>query len=897
MPDQSTSTPPFSSTATEKQWRIIARRSCIRSMRRGRVKERVSSAAMCQVWATQPSVSVSRQQKQETKAIMITCLSFHVADGHITGTDINPYRSQAPWHAFEFAFHVLEVRANLVIVSMAWVTGEECEHFTQFPNEPDMDALTYWAQRFEPVIRDESRDEVIIVFCNRTGIEGDAVYAGTSAIIGIHEGEVKVYGVLGRGVKELLVIDTDDPPFANLVVRKEKAHWSSSQKQLKPGGQRTGDNDPQIQLQPSPVESLERTPTKYHSGEQDQKVRPDTTRVDQGPSSTSPSALKASVPESHNIPTPSAPSPTPLSARPQPFGTSCRSAKDEIGPNKHRILGGSVMISFEEDQEEPERAAETSHSALSTTHPGPPPDRPLPKLPQLSGITTKPTIFVKYPRDGVVGVASHEHGITHPQSAVCERSFQSRMLADTENDTPARPKTATGIVPTRQESSRSRETSRSGRRRERQSEPEQGELPGAEGFESLRPRSQSAMAHRSELKDRSRQRRPLSPKSRNASRSGRQVDLDQGFSERALEFYLKSIATKVKDRSLTKNSSTTQSDILVRDRSDDPTSPTSDPGQSLSRTIPSRSNIGAPSTHAGPGQSRTTFWTEISKVVGEQLRRDGAQEEIRGRRRSRSASSTEARRGSGGSPPTRGSASSPARGRDQNARDCSVDSTRAQVGSRGTSNGRGSTAPAQTRPGIAGAIRSVRDPSLGPPSDPEDEIVAEIVFRRPCCRSCGSRLCSGECNSASANAHGSTASDKTPRKGEDNGPGSNKLKRQSPSDEENEKTPTNTRLAEAGQALGLLALQTSADELSELRAPNLSRASIRTLSSYDPSPITPPPRGLEPKALRAMAFGLDQESMRLGGFEPPSKPGFEPAVETSLDGRTMAEIGRAHSLM
>lgn len=77
----------------------------------------------------------------------------------VSGADIDPYRREAPWHAFEFAFHVLDVRANLAIVTMAWLAEEDCEQFTQFPNEPDMETLTYWAQRLEPVIRDESRDE------------------------------------------------------------------------------------------------------------------------------------------------------------------------------------------------------------------------------------------------------------------------------------------------------------------------------------------------------------------------------------------------------------------------------------------------------------------------------------------------------------------------------------------------------------------------------------------------------------------------------------------------------------------------------------------------------------------------------------------------------------------
>ncbi|KAI1330200.1 hypothetical protein F5Y16DRAFT_416231 [Xylariaceae sp. FL0255] len=133
----------------------------------------------------------------------------------------SPYKFEAPWHAFEFAFHCLEVEANLVIVTMAWLTREEGRLFSRMPNEPDMDSLTYWITRLEPLIRSDSQDEVIVVFCNRTGIEDDAVYAGTSAVIGIKDGEVNVYGLLGRGEKDLLVVDTEAPPYAKLVYRPD----------------------------------------------------------------------------------------------------------------------------------------------------------------------------------------------------------------------------------------------------------------------------------------------------------------------------------------------------------------------------------------------------------------------------------------------------------------------------------------------------------------------------------------------------------------------------------------------------------------------------------------------------------------------------------------------------
>ncbi|UNI18959.1 hypothetical protein JDV02_005188 [Purpureocillium takamizusanense] len=142
--------------------------------------------------------------------------------------DLNPYKFEAPWHAFEFAFHVLEVESNLVIVSMAWMTREDRRWFSRMPNEPDMDTLTYWVTRLEPLIRSENQDEIIVVFCNRTGTEDEATYAGTSAVIGIQDGEVKVYGLLGRGEKELLVVDTNDTPYAKLVYRPEADGTSKS---------------------------------------------------------------------------------------------------------------------------------------------------------------------------------------------------------------------------------------------------------------------------------------------------------------------------------------------------------------------------------------------------------------------------------------------------------------------------------------------------------------------------------------------------------------------------------------------------------------------------------------------------------------------------------------------
>ncbi|RKU45140.1 Carbon-nitrogen hydrolase [Coniochaeta pulveracea] len=133
------------------------------------------------------------------------------------GMDLNPYRNESPFHAFEFAHHALEVEADLVIVCMSWITRQEHREFSRTLAEPDMETLTYWVKRLEPLILAELEREIVVVFCNRCGQESEALYAGTSAILGIQGGEVKVYALAGRGTKEYLVADTNSPCFAKLI--------------------------------------------------------------------------------------------------------------------------------------------------------------------------------------------------------------------------------------------------------------------------------------------------------------------------------------------------------------------------------------------------------------------------------------------------------------------------------------------------------------------------------------------------------------------------------------------------------------------------------------------------------------------------------------------------------
>ncbi|KZL86726.1 n-terminal amidase [Colletotrichum incanum] len=254
----------------------------------------------------------------------------------------DPYKFQAPWHAFEFAFHVLEYESNLVIVSMAWMTREDGRLFSRMPNEPDMDTLTYWVTRLEPLIRAENEDEIIVVFCNRTGNEEDAVYAGTSAVIGIQDGEVKIYGLLGRGEKELLVVDTNNPPYAKLVYRPEPERPSAVHSELQQAGDSSSSAGQSSSKYSTKISGSKQgfsshTPTQPTSpptkpssasisSQHSPKKSPATRQTKPPPkiqiphtnasSGTQSRGVSAKSPDS-NLPTPTAPSPTPQAIRPK----------------------------------------------------------------------------------------------------------------------------------------------------------------------------------------------------------------------------------------------------------------------------------------------------------------------------------------------------------------------------------------------------------------------------------------------------------------------------------------------------------------------------------------------------------------------------------------------------
>ncbi|KAK5107321.1 hypothetical protein LTR62_001376 [Meristemomyces frigidus] len=151
--------------------------------------------------------------------------------------DINPYRFEAPWSAYEFANRMLEANVKMVVLSMAWLTRMLPADLLVDPNAPDMETVAYWVERFRPFVESSAGREIVVVFANRCGTEGNTAgsvevengqqveegdrvcYAGSSCVMKFEHGQAKIFqrrsghepAVLGKGEEGLLIVDTKQP--------------------------------------------------------------------------------------------------------------------------------------------------------------------------------------------------------------------------------------------------------------------------------------------------------------------------------------------------------------------------------------------------------------------------------------------------------------------------------------------------------------------------------------------------------------------------------------------------------------------------------------------------------------------------------------------------------------
>lgn len=142
--------------------------------------------------------------------------------------DINPHRFLAPWDAYEFARAALAANSPIVALNMAWLTRLTPEELAEQSAEPDNETIAYWLERFHPLAdfsnRPESAPPVVLILANRCGVEGGAVYAGTSTVVKLDRGSTQIYEILGRGEENLLVVDLNNAPKYAVYTKRGSAN-------------------------------------------------------------------------------------------------------------------------------------------------------------------------------------------------------------------------------------------------------------------------------------------------------------------------------------------------------------------------------------------------------------------------------------------------------------------------------------------------------------------------------------------------------------------------------------------------------------------------------------------------------------------------------------------------
>lgn len=127
--------------------------------------------------------------------------------------DLNPIHSTAPWTTYEFSTHALRSQSQVLLLSMAWLAVPSPNPIAESETEaaePDMETIGYWCSRLKPLINQQER-EIVVVIANRSGQEEpDVKYVGTSWIGRIGRGNIKAWGILGKGEEKVLVADTDE---------------------------------------------------------------------------------------------------------------------------------------------------------------------------------------------------------------------------------------------------------------------------------------------------------------------------------------------------------------------------------------------------------------------------------------------------------------------------------------------------------------------------------------------------------------------------------------------------------------------------------------------------------------------------------------------------------------
>lgn len=766
-----------------------------------------------------------------------------------------------------------------------------------------MDTLTYWAQRLEPLIRAESKEEIIVVFCNRCGKEDTVVYAGTSAVIGIKEGEVNVYGLLGRGVKDLLVVDTDVVPFAKLVHRPEADVSGGSlhvpRGRATNGGISTGSPPTFQHIDSVTVEDSVNgngKPTHTPSLKTETKRQVPASQVTIPSPSLQHLPLTTPIDESPGVATPTAPSPTPFSKRPQLENYVHDEGDHGIMRSRSRSDAVSEYLDFPIVYHD-DAGVNPSPSKTDAPSPGSgqvsekyfwlppqttfkaPRDANFPELPPVSpvvavsllkipGDTKNPMKHLPAPELAL----SPELGGGYPPpdavstSTLSTPSNKKHGSSRQATDTPTSPRPA---------SPKLRNASRTGRPLDRRpSEADQPDLSDViEHLHSLTRRPGSAFEPRGDDAHDNRQGRPRTPKSRPMSRTGRPLT--------AIQLHESTVGKGYQAGPPTRTSPSVPPETKVQGRPDpQPMDPRSfdrrahEPGtirpcpraraSSRNRSITGRdfdssrprsgsatNRANEKSPHIEPDETRKMVWSELSNPVGE----------VRPRPKT---SRTVSR---GGKPTIERSMSA----------DVSWDVRATRSETRGIHSG----PPVQQRVASQDRHAIMGDQSRrtashsratgkidGPtnPCDPEDAIVVEIIFHHQGCPTHGHRHQSSPSAAGTTSQSGHTENTPSlpknasrPNQGQDSRASQRCSPPQPPRKNSMPAQPKPSRSSSKQNGFGASRspplLSFSKKQNSNGTFPNLDGISTNTITTENGSPAISPPRVFEPTTPKAMKLG------------------------------------------
>lgn len=152
--------------------------------------------------------------------------------------DLNPYKFEAPFDAYEFANKAKENNVNLVVCPMAWLNSQspsiqeslsheekmakrqQLEKEFDDSSPPETSTVNYWALRMFPYLNGakgfQNDKRVGYICANRCGWEDDILYAGSSSIFTFngkdtqsYSDSIEYYGSLGTHEENLLYHEID----------------------------------------------------------------------------------------------------------------------------------------------------------------------------------------------------------------------------------------------------------------------------------------------------------------------------------------------------------------------------------------------------------------------------------------------------------------------------------------------------------------------------------------------------------------------------------------------------------------------------------------------------------------------------------------------------------------